>query len=153
MNDESDGEDTVEDGVNGGDGGRSDERNQGRAEESFERPVVRSVSLGRGGEGRGIVDGALDVGCSVHSVVRAQNERGRGIDERWLAAPTVAARLNGEAPTATARPAEQSQQRQRGVLRLPSRERKITESVEARLPVEKAAWERLAWRSAGSRAR
>mgnify|MGYP001571355046 CR=1 FL=1 len=61
VSDESDGEDTIEDGVDGSDGGGSYEGDEGCAKEALKGPVVRSMSLVRGRKDDGIVDGSHDV--------------------------------------------------------------------------------------------
>ena len=130
MHDESDGEDAVQHGVNGRHGGRTDERDESGGEESFERPVVRSVRLGRGGEGRGVVDGSLDVGCGAEELQEKERSENR-FYARWLAWVMVAPRASGEAVTAAARPVTSYSECQRAFRRGPTR--KITGARKGKL--------------------
>lgn len=88
VSDDRGAENAVEERVGARDGGRTDERDQGGAQQALERPVVLSVSLVRGRERGRVVDGAFDVcrsgGARWVSETRRARRLRRSVDTHRL---------------------------------------------------------------------
>lgn len=79
VSDDSSTEDTIENGVDGSDGSRSDQGNESDRQESFERPVVTTVGLVRGRERCRVVDGTFNICCDDRARRENKLEGGSGL--------------------------------------------------------------------------